>query len=519
MKNTDTLRSLSVRFYLGKPGTITPPQPDPLPTPIPEPDPGADPDPDPVVDPDPDLVVDPALQKLYFPLFPMVDGDIYLGLINNSEDQDLSGSLNAYDHKGELLATFAVKDLRPRAQREFALVEIFPGQVDETAYVVFVPGSGVSGHGYFRMVDDILGRTASYPALVAPKDCLELDVPNLLYGSGWTTEVAMVSLSKMDMTASIKFNNGASAKVVLNPGGQYKIVIDEDLEVSYNNIPGYLLGEISQPATAATVRISHIFADKNKDLAIGAVLYRNGSTMSSAILQKAGAEKLYVAYMPVADPWWTGLALYNPDRELRTSEAEESCALAFTETVLSGQKFATGDELEDITLDAGKTEIINGNKFTAGTQGLKIESECIVSGVEFMGTGTGMGCIALSEKSSKTGVFVRVQAGIEQNKWSGIALLNPDSHNSATVTLSAYDAKGNFLAEKKHTISALSQLAGLPETFFNDDISAVASIRYSADQELVGLVINHADSRVDGETRSQVDVLPALLFEAAGSTN
>gem|GEM_PF-3347319 len=454
---------------------------------------------------------------LYFPLLSVAAEETYFGLVNNSATEELVGSLYAYGKAGKLLGEYDQIALAPLASQEFQFAEIFSDTAG-IAYVTFVSESGIAGQGYCRLVDDSNLRAASYPAAVAQKDSLKLDVPNLLYGSGWTTEVAVLVLSKLPVTVVIDFNNGASSKVtsVGNRGGLYRFAVDENMVVSYQGSNSYL-GEISQKATAATIRFSSFFTlDVNEDLALGAVLYRREESLSSALLQKTDDDKLYVAYI-AAGSWWSGLSLYNPDRDLRASEAAGECTLAFTETGLNEQRFVSGDEFADVTLDADATAVINGNEFPVGTHGLKIESECGISGIEFMGTGSGMGCLSLSGKMSKSGVFMRLQAGVENNRWSGISLLNPDSHDSADLILRAYNDKGDLLDSKGYTVAALSQLAGLPEALFDNDVSTVVSIRYLAldDHELLGLVINHTGSKAG----SQVEVLPALLFATEESNN
>jgi hypothetical protein len=454
---------------------------------------------------------------LYFPLLSAAAEKTYLGLVNTSKTEKLTGSLSTYDKAGNLLAEYDRVSLGPLACQEFQLAKIFPETATGAAYVSFASESVIAGRGYCRLVDGKGMRTASYPAAVAQKDSLELDVPNLLYGSGWTTEVAALFLSKKPITATIEFNNGASAQVTAAGihGGLYRIIVEENMAVTYQGI-NVLLGEIDQKATAATIKFTSFFnLDRNKDLALGAVLYRRGESMSSALLQRTGAGKLYVGYLAADGPWWSGLAFYNPDRELREGEAEKSCSLVFTETGLSEQHLASGDQFDDPTLKVGEAIVINGAEFADGTHGLKIESACGISGIEFMGTGSGMGCISLSGKKSKAGVFMPVQAGVENDSWSGIALLNPDSQNTATVTLNAYNNRGDLLASRKYKVNALSQLAGLPETLLGHDISAVASIHYQADQELLGLVINYSGSKMG----SQVDVLPAFLFETVESND
>jgi len=453
--------------------------------------------------------------KFYFPLLSVAAEKTYFAIINNS-NTDLVGSLIAYDRTGELLEEYDKVELLPLGRNEFLMSEIFPNYSADAAYVVFNAESGNAAQGYCRFVDDTGVRAATYPASFAQVGSNELDVPYLLYGSGWRTEIAMVSVSKKKMTVKIQLNNGASIEPPpIAPGGQLQVVIDDDLEVTYNK-KAYRLGDIPQKAEAAGIKISSIFFNGNNDLAVGAVLYHNTESLSSATLQIAGDGRLEVPHVTVADPWWTGLAIYNPGRELRTAVLEDSCSLAVTGFTKSGQKLSEGDVSEDISLGVDKITVASAKDLPDGTVALKIAGECDLSGVEFIGTEKGAGCVLLSGKRCKNGVFARVQAATS-HKWSGIALLNSDPLNEANVALVAYDNDGQKLAEEKFLIGAASQLVGVAETLFTDDISSATMIRFFSDKELSGLIINNVDSEVDGVDGSQIDILPVLKIESTGS--
>jgi hypothetical protein len=441
----------------------------------------------------------------------------YFAIINNS-NTDLIGTLNAFDRAGKLLKEEYEVELLPLGRSEFLMSEIFPEDSADAAYVVFTAKSGNAAQGYCRFIDDTGVRAATYPASFAQIGSNKLDVPYLLYGSGWTTEIAMVSVSKKKMMAEIRFNNGASVMALIAPEGQFQIVVEDDLEVSYNGRAGYRLGDIPQKAGAAVVRISHIFFDGNNDLAVGTVLYRNTESLSSATLQVSGSGLLEVPHLTVSNSWWTGLAIYNPGRELRTSAFEDSCLLTVTGFTESGQKLAVGDISEDISIGVNKITVASAADLPEGTVALKIAGECDLAGVEFFGTAKGSGCMLLSGRRSKSGVFARVQTSTSF-QWSGIALLNSDPVNEAEVTLIAYDDEGHELAKKKFSIASENQLVGLPEDLFKENIATATMIRFVADRELSGLIINNADSMEDGDDRSQVEILPVLPIDDSVSEN
>ncbi len=448
--------------------------------------------------------------KFYYPLLSAAAEKTYFAIINNSKTDDLVGSLNGYDRTGELLEEYDKVEVSPLGRSEYLMKEIFPEYSADVAYVAFAAKSGNAAQGFCRLVDGTGVRAASYPASFARIGSNELDVPYLLYGEGWATEIAMVSVSKKKITSEIRFNNGASVTTLVAPEGQFQIVVEDDLEVTYNGMAGYRLGDIPQKAGAAVVKISHIFFDGNNDLAMGAVLYRHADSLSSVTLQISGDGRLEVPHVTVADPWWTGLAIYNPGRELRAAALEDSCSLAVTGFTKSGQKLAVGDDYEDINLGFDDVTIASAEDLPDGTVALKIAGECDLAGVEFIGTAKGSGCMLLSGRRSKSGVFARVQTST-RFKWSGIALLNSDPVREAKVTLTAYDDEGHKLVERKDIlIASEGQLVGLPEDLLRADLASATMIRFVSDRELSGLIINNADSMVAGDGRSQVEILPVL---------
>jgi hypothetical protein len=400
-------------------------------------------------------------------------------------------------------------------QREYQLQKVFPKIASKIAYVEFSTDSEIEAQGYCRMADDASARAAVYPAVFASNDGVELQIPNLSYAvDGWSTEVAVLALSKKHLNAVMEFNNGASAEInpvdMAHGGGLYKFVINEDMVVSYNG-ESRLLGDLPVKATAAVVKFSSFFhIDEGKDLVIGAVLYSNESSMCAAALLKSGEEQLYVAHLATGSSWSTGLVFYNSGVELRESGAGESCSIAFTANDDSGQRFAVAEELDDFVLDFGERKIVPGLEFPIGTQNLKVESECAIYGMEFMVNGTGIGCVSLTGKGYKTGFIASVQAATG-NQWSAIALLNLDFEYDAEVSLVAYDEQGVKLATTQVSIGAGSRLARVVEDLFTEDITSIATIHFVSDKEISGLVVNTYD--VPGVGRVQMNILPVMMVE------
>ena len=546
LSSTRSNIDLSVLFYLGAPGT-----PDPEPDPDPDDDPGDDPDPDddgdkftvgggdcndndPTINPDAEELCGDGIDNncngeidedcdlvtptlLYFPLLAGSMQETYFGLLNNSGSLNLSGSLQAYNNAGDLIGVKEGIELNPLARQEFALTEAFAGLDEDVAYVTFAGSTGVMGTGYCRFVDAETMQAAAYPAVSAQEGSKELYLPTIIYKSGWSTEIGFVSISNLKFKAEIVFNNGATSMIILQPYGHQKIVVSESMVVSYNGA-SYLLGELP-PTTAATVKFSFMFSSP-QDVVVGAVLYRDEGRMGAAVLSTVSDVELIVPYLVSDEYWWSSLAFYNPGGNLRTSTGD--CLMKMSSYGQNEMRLIEGD-FESSELGPLEAIAIVADEFPPGTCGLKVENECGVVGLEFVGKSGAVGCFAVSNQGRKSGVFARVQI-VDKNIWSGIVLLNPGSE-SAEVVLVAYDDNGHYQGEERHHIEPFTQLVGLPEDLFQTDISQATSIRYVADQELVGLVLNNQNYDIDDALRlqsndslkSQLDILPALLIESTGS--
>ncbi|MBN2705180.1 MAG: putative metal-binding motif-containing protein [Deltaproteobacteria bacterium] len=523
---------LSVLYYLGEPSTE--PDPDPVdPTPDPEPEVSPDNDQDgytvaesdcndnnPAVYPgaeeicgdkidnDCDGSVDEDCEDLvrtsplYFDYLGNGQYDAYLGLINASSEAELIGQFDAYSQDGKLLAQRTGVALQPMARREYRVADIFADVVADLAYVTFGSEAGAVGQGYCRVLDDEGARSTVFEAQRAKAGVREIYVPKILQESGWKTEVELISASTLAMRVAVAFNNGATALFLLPGRGKARMVLGTDLPVVYTG-KSVTLGETPLPS-AASISYSHAFAG-SEDVIMGTVVYSNANELAAANLVLSSEASILAPYLLMDDSWWSSLVFYNPgSSNLRTAG---ECPLAFE---FYSDSFARADAQAESFLSDNQTAVYIASEFPEGTLALRAENSCGMVGLAFVGEEDAVDCYSLSDAfARKTGVFARVLASSSGPAWSGIVIFNPGSAD-ANVMLVAYDDEGDYQGEAAYQIKSQQHLVGLPEKLFGKVLPAATSIRYGADQEVAGLLVNYRKNDLN-ETR--INIMPALSID------
>ena len=558
LKTDGSNEGLSVLFYQG---AFTPPDPGPNPNPNPDPDlsdydgdgfsiddgdcddrdssiyPGADEICGDGKDNDcdsstSDICPDIPEMLLYFPLVEGAEEESFVGLVNTGENS-LNGTFTAYYYDIDGVLESLNKEIEiplpKNANHKFALGDIFPDLEEHILYVTFAGAPGTAGKGYCRLAGEESAVAAAYPGVASLAASMRLNVPNITYSSGWSTEISLVNAgSKLsaeiflangddegkifvgDSRSTIKVFVDGSSSIIIDENGQLKIVVDDDLDVICDGVVTRL-GDLERPAvTSATIKLVGDGIDGKG--CVGAVLYRAEAGMAAAVLSSASVNRLIAPLVPqllTEKGWWSGLAVANPESALRTG-ADDECLLDISyfgeNKVELKQGYPENPEL-------GKSEhlAINVNDFSAKTYGLRVENKCGIVGLEFMGIpGGDMGCLSLSGLSRKSGDFARVQKS-DENMRSRLVLLNPGG-DEVWVNFYLYDRDGKTIGyNHRFPIEPYGRLDDLPEDlFYYEDVSAIATVRYSSKDELVGLVINSRSYEIDGNLKTQLDILPAI---------
>ena len=489
----------TVRFYRGDPPLVVdPPVVDPPVVDLP------------VVDP-PDVETETTI------FFPMVlqDSDsgfeTHVCLLNNSAVEPLVGDLLAYSSSGEFIASMEQIVISELGRREYNLGEAFPQYRDEIAYLSFVSGFNTAV-GYCNISEEGKGVAASYPAVMQPGSKRELYLPFLAFSGGWETRVAIVNVSDIPNKALITFNNGATGTLDLRAHGQTILNLAGDFTVNFNNETKFL-NETTPLPTAVKIEFEEDASVGTAEVGmVGAALYNNGAMMGAVSLKSEASTLMTCPHLAMADGWWSSIALFNPNSEV---PEDDDCQLEFTPYDADGVKL---NVLAPIPFGNQQTIIKNViDLVPSGSSWSDIVSDCTMFGIEFFGTGDGkqLATVGLSNDKALTGVFPQIYID-RVSRWSAIVILNPGAEK-VEVALKAYDDNGHLEGEDRHEIMPFDRLIGGASQLFKTDISQATSIRFQADHEVIGLLLNGRSYESEDNDLFQLDALPSLLLETTGS--
>ncbi len=459
--------------------------------------------------------IDPLTATLYFTLFKddFID-ETYIGLLNNSETETLEGELIAFNKKGyslnELSGTKNFKVVLDKLARvEVPLSDILPdGTTSGVAYVKFV-GEMSSGLGYCRIALDGTGRSAAYPAAYKPQtDIYELQLPWLNFNDGWKTRVGLLNISPSWVRYEVEFNNGTSFGGVLNRDCHAYLDISGELEVDLPDGTDILLKNSSPQPTAATIKL-HKNDLESETILVGAALYQNESILGAISLKPGSTPLITYPYIVQNNGWWTSLTAYNPAIDM----PEGDCPLTLKPFDSQGKiNPDPGLEFENYFSVFSAVNLF-ADPLLRESGWVEAENSCSIVGLQIIGSADSqqMGFVSAFDSASRSGVLARFGDG-----WTGVVLLNPGAE-LATVKMVAYSERGDYLTEKrvnleprKQAVLALVDIAGTTS-------QVVSSIRYTATNPIMALLINGKDYDVEGETLKQMDILPALMVETTGS--
>ncbi len=230
--------------------------------------------------------------------------------------------------------------------------------------------------------------------------------------------------------------------------------------------------------------------------------------MSAAALNGNVGEQVKYPYLPDSAAWWGGLTLYNSQP-------------ASIETTLSGY-LADGKAADlartDMPLGFMQSRRFQSAHLLPNDSGwLLAESASPITGMEFFGTidGKQMAAVSTGWLSGSSGVFSQIRSG-EEGAWSGLVLVNPGLDKNQ-VTLVAYDDNGHSLGETRQMIPAHGQIVSeVTRLFEPTNIDQATFIRFVAESEIVGLLFNGRNYKVNGYPLSELEALPPLRLATTG---
>ncbi len=438
--------------------------------------------------------------NIYIPLVMTGNWQTSVTLLNDSSSETVTGTLYGHDSSGEVVVSSDEIVLDPLARYEGSLNDYFGEVNDSIAYLSFVADiDAVVGSVHFKV--DNAGMTGAYPALSHAAASGTLYLSNLKVGDdGWENIVSLVNTSSEQCTVSVEFNNGASKSISLQPGQQFYFYPPGDMEVWSAGRKRMLLKDTTPTPTNAVIH--------GGEGLIGAALYYNGEQLSALALDNNASEQIIYPYLLDSFAWWGGLVLQNPQ-------------IASVDTTFAG--YSGGGGTADLALNSSalgslETQIkLSGNLLTSGSGWLQVDAASPIVGGEFFGTfdGKQMASISTGRLQGKSGIFSNLRSE-EEGGWDGLVLVNPGV-NETPVTLLAYRGTGEIVAEAHPVLPAHGQLISSVSTLFQgSDISSAEFIRFAADNDIVGLMFNGRNYKVNGYPMGELEALPALRLATTG---
>ena len=411
----------------------------------------------------------PTTALLYFPLTNTSGGwQTELALVNTSTHQYLTGYLEKFSQAGLSAGTTSFV-LYPHGRMRMAVT----GENVSHINAGFSADPGTI-QGYALLYRDGVCR-AAVPA-VTRVNTGDILLPHIASNDRWWTGVSLVNTAAEPKDITLIFNDGRSIVRSIAGGGQTYFTIAELFDGQSQ--PGIKCGTIT-----------------NAGGLVGLVLFgtHNGSQLEGVRLSDETCSSLYFPHVADNATWWTGVAVYNP---------------AGTESGITISAYSREGDLLSVSNDVipGRENLVRTTTqlgFPESAAWFTIEAETPITGFALYGTRNGNQLAAYGvngEGGTSRGVF----AGIEQDGWTGIVLVNTEAE-AADVTLTAYLDNGTPIAIERIHINAYARVMGLAENLFGEDISDASYIAFVSTGNLVGLQLKGAS---DG---TMLDGLPVLF--------
>ncbi len=419
---------------------------------------------------------------------------VNVGLINNSESEPVSGTLQGRNALGEVIISYD-ESLLENSHKEFAINDIFSEKLSEISYLTFSSYSNTI-LGYLRISDEDAGWSGAYPASLSHDESQDLPVPMVLFTDDWQTSLCLVNTSNQKCELTIAFDNGTSEKLSIDSKQQSIIDLSGELKVRSGQGEEFMLKDTDPQASSAIVK-------GGKGL-VGTVYYSNDTLLSAVNLTAQSREKLFFPNLLEGDSWWTGIALYNPSM----IEAD----LNFNGYTMDGHNQVLDSSPDK--LKAVESEVFNASG-VAGTSlaWFEVNASKPINGMEFFGTKDGSQMCGLSTTGllGKEGIFPLKNSSYGEDVWYGIVLVNP-GESEVEVSLTAYNDRGERQGKTKKKVSGQNQIVSLVKDIFApDNIDQATFVRFTAEDDIVALMLT--GSTKDSDEFKRIDALPPLKLE------
>ena len=412
---------------------------------------------------------------LYFPHIAS-DPNIWeteIAIINTGDDQNLTGTLTAYDNDGNVVTTQDV-NIQAHGKASYVVGDSFSSP-ETIGYIIF-QGSGGACAGYEKFYTRDCRTRVALPA-VTHLCSGDIPISHIASNATWWTGLSLVNLTNTAKNLNIEFSTGEQASVSLAAGEHKAFTIAQ------------LFGGVKKPEIASGI----IYGAEG---IIGLELFGAENQLSGVLLKDSLNPTIFYPHIASNETWWTGLVLYN-------QPTNPTCNVVLRPYQDDGTLLAT----QDITLQPGGKYIgmAADLELPNGTAWFSLTADQPVTGFELFGTRNGhsLGGYTGVNISNTAGVFAKVTS----EGWTGIAFVNTTA-TETTVALTAYDDLGSVVAATTVALRSHEKRVDTDTALFASyDITNATHIEFSCSNNapVVGFQLN---SSADGY---MLDALPGVF--------
>ncbi len=401
-----------------------------------------------------------------------------IGIVNESEFENLYGRLTAYDNSGSKLfyqaevidwetgkrgmkrfSSTKFVSIPPLGRLELTVGESFQN-ASEIGYIVFDAGSP-SATGYLKFYVDGEYRVAV--PMVSRVNEGDVHISHIASSAAWSTGVSLLNTTCDTKELVIRFSDGSEKSRTLMPR-----------EHQAFTIRGMFDGEAKPSISSATILDAAGIVGLEL---FGGTPESGNHYLSGVLLKDETAEKICYPHVASDSVWLTGIVAYNP--------SDTACDMVVTPYTDSGVP-ADGITITIGPFDKyiGTAEALN---FPEDTAWIGVQASCPITGFELFGTRDGNQLAGYTgvNISSRKGIFCK----IEKKGATGLAMVNIGDVAS-NVKLSAYDDQGTLIAESSSALQPFAKIVNLAENLFPNNIEAASYVKYESDTDVVCFQLN-----------------------------
>jgi len=393
--------------------------------------------------------------ELYYPHFASNDvWETEIALINASESDSITGTLNLYEDDGTLINQIDVI-LPPRGRKVFWGADLVRDYSTgrTIGYLVFSSSSG-QVVGYLKFYDPNKYSVA-IEASHFPNNG-EIFIPHIASTDQWATGVSVVNTTEEDIEMCFEFDTGIT---------KAKTVAAKRHEVFFIKS---LFDEVPQPRIGA----AKIRGGKG---IVGLILFSNGEVLDGIPLDDHIAHQVYYPHLFTTKGWNTGVVAYNTSYQdssitIFPFAADGTPHTPIVETIYGAQRYVG----------------LASNLPVSFTDGwAKITAEKPISGFELFAQNKQIAGYKGPHEGSMSGILPKIE---KSTAVTGVVFVN-DNNKTIYIDVYAYDDDGNEIDNAQLVLSPHEKRVAFISTIFSV-LEGATYLYYESEDKVVAFQMN-----------------------------